>query len=372
MPDAKLIKYGFIHDKTQANAFLKSSGMKSSPDAGDDMFYWQFDGTIDGKMIADIEISGHTYSITGSLGASKHGCYGCLGTSKSNTSFDFVDKKKVSESSEIWPTITSSATTAKMTVSTFTGEDDSYPQQLKQVNGLDDKPVKAVSMSLDTKKNVQIEIKEPKMSGNNAQNVGIGKPKVDGAIWVAPTSTTVPTDGTTELNPAFKCVGFISEDGLTNSTSRESETMKAWGSVTVRKSQTSYEDTWKFTMIETNEEVMKVVYGDKNVSKNEPSGLTVLHNEQELGDHAYVVETIIGQTAEGKDRIKRIVIPVGTITETDDIEYKDDSLLGYGVTITGLPDSKGNCAYEYIAETQASPIALSMDESTTVYKKPVA
>ena len=52
---AKLIKYGFIHDKAQANAFLKSSGIKAKPDAGDDMFYFQFDGAIEGQMIADIE-----------------------------------------------------------------------------------------------------------------------------------------------------------------------------------------------------------------------------------------------------------------------------------------------------------------------------
>lgn len=208
-------------------------------------------------------------------------------------------------------------------------------------------------------------------SQNNAQNVSVGKPAVDGAIWVAPLNTPVPTDASSPLNDAFKCVGFISEDGLTNSTSRDSETMKAWGGVTVRKSQTSYEDTWSFTMIETNETVMKVAYGEANVTGDVESGLTVLHNEKELGDHAYVIETIIGTTEDGFDRIKRIVIPDGTVTETTDIQYTDDSLLGYGVTLTGLPDANGNCGYEYIAKSTIKKMSvMANEEQVTTFKKP--
>ena len=156
---AKLVKYGFIHDKAAANAFLKSSGIKSKPDAGADMFYFQFDGAIDGSVMIDVDIDGHTYSMSGSLGVKTHGCYGCIGTSKDSTSFDFVDKQPVAEASEPWPVIKEQATAATMTVSTFTGGIETYPSQLTQVNGADDKPIKAVSLSLDTKNNIEKEIK---------------------------------------------------------------------------------------------------------------------------------------------------------------------------------------------------------------------
>lgn len=155
---AKLIKYGFIHDKAQANAFLKSSGIKSNPDAGDDCFYFQFDGPIEGEVCIDVEIDGHIYSMTGSLGPTAYGCYGSIGTSKDKTSFDFVDKQPVAEASEPWPTIKETATPATMTVSTFTGGIETYPSQLTQVMGNDDKPVKGVSLSLDTKNNIQTQI----------------------------------------------------------------------------------------------------------------------------------------------------------------------------------------------------------------------
>lgn len=54
---------------------------------------------------------------------------------------------------------------------------------------------------------------------NNAQNVSVAKPKVGGAVFVAPVGTDLPTDATTALNAAYQNVGYISEDGVVNTNS---------------------------------------------------------------------------------------------------------------------------------------------------------
>ena len=62
----------------------------------------------------------------------------------------------------------------------------------------------------------------------DAKNVTTSKPKIGGAVYRAPLDTTLPTDATTALNEAFVCLGYISEDGLTNANSPDGDKIKAW------------------------------------------------------------------------------------------------------------------------------------------------
>ena len=55
---------------------------------------------------------------------------------------------------------------------------------------------------------------------NNKKNVSLGKPKKTGCLYYAPAGTALPTDATTALPAAYTCVGYLSEDGVTNAYGR--------------------------------------------------------------------------------------------------------------------------------------------------------
>ena len=180
---------------------------------------------------------------------------------------------------------------------------------------------------------------------NTATNVTVGKPKVGGAIYVAPLGSTLPTDSSTALDAAFVCLGYVSEDGVTNNNSPESDNVKAWGGDTVLVLQTDRPDSFSLTLLETmNEDVLKAVYGSANVTVDAQDNITVKATADAMEGQAWVIEMVLRG-----DRAKRIVIPNGTISELGEIAYKDDEAAGYNITISDVPDSTGVYHYEYIA-----------------------
>lgn len=189
---------------------------------------------------------------------------------------------------------------------------------------------------------------------NNASNVSTGKPKVGGAIYVAPKGTTLPTDATTALGAPFVNLGYASEDGLVNAVETDSNDINAWGGDTVLSVQTSYKETFTVNLIETKEAVLAQYYGAENVEVDGSGNITVKHNSKQLPEQVAVVEVVL---ADG--RIKRTVIPAAQISDrSGEISYTDGDPIAYPIVWNAKPHSAwdGDTARDYIAAVESASV----------------
>ena len=167
---------------------------------------------------------------------------------------------------------------------------------------------------------------------NTVDYVSTGKPAGVGAIWRAPLGTALPAAVDTALDNAYKCLGYCSEDGVTNATNISTENIKAWGGDIVDTPMTEKIETYQFKAIESlNIDVLKAAYGDDNVTGTAATGITVRHNANDQKAGVYVVDMILRDG--GK---QRTVIPNAKLTNLGDVVYKDNEATGYEMTFTAL------------------------------------
>ena len=185
-----------------------------------------------------------------------------------------------------------------------------------------------------------------KKKTNDNQNVSTGKPKALGAVFMAETTEPAPTDATTPLSENFVCLGYVSQDGITNNVETEATDHKEWGGSVVLSSLDSRKETFGLTFIESSVEVLQLVYGKQNVTGTiDGNDLKVVHTAGQADTRMFVFEIVLNA-----GRVKRIVVPVGQAINTGEISYKAEEVIGYEMTITALPDGTGNTAYEYFAK----------------------
>ena len=184
----------------------------------------------------------------------------------------------------------------------------------------------------------------------NVANVLAGKPvSAGGGVAFATRGTTLPTDATTALDPAFVFAGYISDEGLTETTERSTENVRAWGADLVKVLQTEFSTSYTFTMIEaTNSDALSLAYGDENVTATE-KGLRVAVKSAQL-EHLSYVFTV----RDGESRI-RIVVADGQVTEVGEITYSDGEVIAYPITVTSFLDPVTDTyAVKYIDQPSAA------------------
>lgn len=185
----------------------------------------------------------------------------------------------------------------------------------------------------------------------NVNDVRIGAPeqKTTGAIKHAPVGTTLPVlsdigaSGVT-LDPAFVGDEYVSEDGLTLSPSMSTTNIKDWSGTVVRKLLEEFDGTLGWTMISTNEDTLKIAFGDDYVTSAAASSAHGAQVRAALGAHLPDTQSWVFLMKDGDARVV-IVVPNGQITEVGDVTFVSNNAIGWQVTLSTYPDSDGNSIY---------------------------
>lgn len=165
-------------------------------------------------------------------------------------------------------------------------------------------------------------------------NVRVG---VTGSVAIAPEGTTAPPDAVTALPSDWSGVGYISEDGVVEANTIESDDIKAWqNSEVVRKVVTSQETTYAFTMIETNADALGLFYGKT---------IAAAATEHVIGGSLGAKQAICLTVVDGLT-VSRRWAPSAEVTERGEVTFGATDATGYEVTMTAYPqddvDGNGN------------------------------
>lgn len=185
---------------------------------------------------------------------------------------------------------------------------------------------------------------------NNQANVSSAKGVKGGYIFSAPVGTSLPTDIKTQLDQAFKCLGFISEDGYVESINEDDDDINDMNGDVMDSTNSNRVESAQLTLAEIKAETLKRQYGDANVT--DANGIiTVNHNADSHDVFAYVLELVLKN-----GRRWRKVVPKGKSSELDDLTIASSELCQRALTMKYLTDEQGNTCYDYFesTETQAA------------------
>ena len=176
-------------------------------------------------------------------------------------------------------------------------------------------------------------------TANSQANVSAGKGVKGGYIFSAPKGTALPADIDTPLDPAFKVLGFVSEDGYVESVDEDSNDIVDMNGDLMDSASSNRVESAQVTLAEIKAETLRRQYGDSNVT-DEDGLIKVKHNADSHPVFAYVLELVLKN-----GRRWRKVVPLGQSSE----------LCARALTIKYLTDEGGNTCYDYIESTETSP-----------------
>jgi hypothetical protein len=162
-----------------------------------------------------------------------------------------------------------------------------------------------------------------------ADNVRVG---ITGELNVAPVGTAAPTTSVSALDAAYIGLGYVSEDGVTETYEDTVEDIIAWQNATVvRSTTTESKATLQCVLIETKGETLELFHKGSSVEVVSAGQWKIDVVAPTSDPRSFVFDVV-----DGTKHI-RIYIARGEVTERGEIVYANGEPIGYDVTITAYP-----------------------------------
>lgn len=170
----------------------------------------------------------------------------------------------------------------------------------------------------------------------------------NGTVYVAPVGTTQPTTPTAAPSAAWLALGYVSEEGVTFTDTKEIEDINAWQSFyPVRKIVTAKDATLSFALREWDERTIPLAFGGGTITaagavwRYEPPA------PETLDLRAMMVDW--------QDGIKnfRLIIPRGLVTETVETNLTRTGAADLPITFAAIPASTTDDAYILLTDAIA-------------------
>lgn len=180
-----------------------------------------------------------------------------------------------------------------------------------------------------------------------AEDILVASPATGtGGILAGDLGSPLPTDARAELDASLTPHGYVGEDGLTMTTNRSTERIRAWGGSTVRVVQTEHDITFAFVLLETNKVTAEAVFGEDNVTETAADGTSGLKLDIVVTDDVLPHKAWVFNIKDGDKRV-RVVVPNGQITEVGETQFVHSNATGWSVTLEAFEDESGAKAYIY-------------------------
>lgn len=187
-------------------------------------------------------------------------------------------------------------------------------------------------------------------NANNTANVSAARGVKGGYFFIAPVGTELPSDYSTPLPPAYKCLGFISSDGYEESVDEDSDELTDINGDVMDETTSKRVESAAVTLAEIKAQTLAAMYGDENVSDKDGM-ITVRHNGNSHPTFVYALELLL------KDNRKwRKVVPLGKSSELDSLKIAASELASRQLTIKYLSsdDLGGDTCRDYIQSTETT------------------